>query len=181
MIIRQSTNLDKIDIETLQIKAFGKNKGPQIATLVNDLFDDETALPLFSFAAVENDELIGHILFTNVFVTNARESVPAQILAPLAVLPEFQKKGMGSQLIKKGLDQLRESGVHLVFVLGHPEYYPRSGFVPAGALGFQAPYPIPKEHADAWMVQELSFGAIEKSGGKVRCSEVLSQPEHWRE
>ncbi|MES9857655.1 MAG: hypothetical protein ABW166_13785 [Sedimenticola sp.] len=78
-------------------------------------------------------------------------------------------------------NQLKDSGVELVFVLGHPDYYLRSGFNPAGVLGYEAPYHIPEEHAGAWMVQELCSGIIGKVKGKVQCSDVLSQPQHWRE
>jgi predicted N-acetyltransferase YhbS len=84
-------------------------------------------------------------------------------------------------LITQGLKQLAESGVDLVFVLGHPDYYPKFGFQAAGVLGFQAPYPIPSEHADAWMVQELKTGVFGNIEGRVQCSEVLNQPQHWRE
>ena len=66
-------------------------------------------------------------------------------------------------------------------MLGHPDYYQRFGFIPAGAQGFEAPYSIPEEHAGAWMVQELCSGVIGRVKGKVCCSEVLNQPEHWRE
>jgi putative acetyltransferase len=76
---------------------------------------------------------------------------------------------------------LSESGVELVFVLGHPDYYPRYGFKPAGVLGYEAPYPIPDEQADAWMVQELRPGVIDSVSGKVICADVMNQPEHWRE
>jgi predicted N-acetyltransferase YhbS len=104
-----------------------------------------------------------------------------RLLAPLAVLPEVQAQGVGRKLIEKGLDHLRDAGVDLVFVLGHPDYYPRCGFMPAGVLGFEAPYPIPEEHAGAWMVQALKNGVIGRVKGKVQCSEVLDQPQHWRE
>lgn len=66
-------------------------------------------------------------------------------------------------------------------MLRHSEYYPRCGFTPAGEQGFEAPYSIPEEHAAAWMVQKLNGEAIGKIKGKVQCSEVLNQPEHWRE
>ncbi len=56
-----------------------------------------------------------------------------------------------------------------------------TGFAPAGKLGFKAPYPIPEEHAGAWMVIELSSGIIGKAKGTVECSDVLNQPQHWRE
>jgi len=71
--------------------------------------------------------------------------------------------------------------VELVFVLGHPEYYPRTGFTPAGVLGYEAPYHIPEEHADAWMVKALCPGVIGRIKGAVKCSDILNQPEHWGE
>jgi putative acetyltransferase len=64
-------------------------------------------------------------------------------------------------LIREGLRKLKEIGVEMVFVLGHMKYYPQYGFTPdAGRLGFPAPYPIPPEHADAWMVQALSSDGL---------------------
>jgi len=69
----------------------------------------------------------------------------------------------------------------MVFVLGHPAYYPRYGFKPAGHLGFEAPFSIPNEHADAWMVQALRPGIIDSFIGKVICADALNKPEHWRE
>jgi len=145
------------------------------------LLDDKTARPILSLVAVENNRLIGHILYTRAVLTRADKPVSVQILAPLAVIPDAQTKGVGSKLIKEGLRKLRKSGVELVFVLGHPEYYPRCGFITAGALGFEAPYLIPEKHAGAWMVQELKKSVISSVKGKVQCSEVLNQPQHWRE
>lgn len=181
MEIRKSTEADRGDIEKIHTKAFGEKKGPEIAELVNGLFDDKTAMPLLSLVAVENDQLIGHILYTKSVLTGNDKSISIQLLAPLAVLPDAQSKGVGSKLIKEGLRRLKDSGVELVFVLGHPEYYPRCGFTTAGVLGFEAPYPIPEEHADAWMVQALEEGVIGHVKGKVQCSKVLNQPQHWRE
>lgn len=181
MKIRQSTESDRLEIENIHTKAFGEKKGPEIAQLVNNLFDDITAAPVLSLVAVEDEKLIGHILYTKANITQTTEAVSAQILAPLAILPDAQSKGVGGQLIKEGLNQLKNSGVEIVFVLGHPDYYPRSGFTPAGIHGYEAPYYIPEEHAGAWMVQELCPGVIGRVKGKIQCSEVLDQPEHWRE
>ena len=125
--------------------------------------------------------MIGHMLFTNAYIERGADNIAAQILAPLAVLPDFQAKGIGQKLVMAGLDALRRSGTQLVFVLGAPDYYPRCGFTPAGACGFEAPYPIPQEHASAWMAQELSPGVIGTIKGKIRCADSLHQPEHWRE
>ena len=179
--IRKSTESDKLEIKNIHIKAFGETEGPKIAKLVRDLFHDKTAMPLLSLVAIEGEKIIGHILYTKVKITQTTEPVSAQILAPMAILPDFQSKGVGTQLIKEGLNLLKDSGVELVFVLGHPGYYPRTGFTPAGVLGYEAPYHIPEEHADAWMVQELCSGVIGRIKGAVQCSYVLNQPEHWRE
>ncbi|MEW8034098.1 MAG: N-acetyltransferase [Candidatus Thiodiazotropha endolucinida] len=181
MKIRESTEVDKFGIETVHIQAFGKNEGPVIAGLVNDLLKDETAFPLLSLVAIENDKIVGHVLYTNAVVTQSTESVSAQLLAPLGVLPEAQNQGVGSQLIDEGTKRLKKSGVELIFVLGHPNYYPHYGFGTAGIVGFEAPYPIPKENADAWMVMELKKGIIGRVKGKIQCAKVLNQPQYWRE
>ncbi|MBU4130631.1 MAG: N-acetyltransferase [Proteobacteria bacterium] len=179
--IRKSTASDQLEIANIHTKAFGEKKGPEIAELVRGLLNDKTAMPFLSLVAIEGEKTVGHILYTKANIIPAMASVSAQILAPLAILPEFQNKRIGAKLIKEGLNLLKETGVELVFVLGHPGYYPRSGFTPAGVLGFQAPYHIPEEHADAWMVQELGSGIIGRIKGAVQCSDVLDQPEHWRE
>lgn len=82
-------------------------------------------------------------------------------------------------MIKRGKLILAKSGVDLVFVLGHPTYYPRYGFNPASGLGFEPPFFIPKERLKAWMVQELSPGIIGKYSGKVKCCDTLQQPQYW--
>ncbi len=181
LIIRESTESDVNDVLEVEKHAFGNEEGPVIADLVNGLLADPTAMPVLSLIAVNHDRVIGHILFTKVRIAYPKESIPAVILAPLAVIPDAQCQGVGGQLIEEGLKRLAESGVKLVFVLGHPEYYPRHGFRPAGACGFDAPYPIPDEHANAWMVRELCSGVIGRVSGRVTCADVLNRPEHWRE
>jgi putative acetyltransferase len=166
-------------------QAFGlansKDKGTTIRDLVQSLLADPSAEPRHSLVAVEQDTVVAHVLFTRARIEGAAGDVAAQILAPLAVHPDYQSKGIGGKLIMTGLDALRKSKTQLVFVLGHPGYYPRYGFTPAGVYGLEAPYPIPAEHAAAWMVQELSPGNIGTIKGKIRCATALHQPEHWRE
>ena len=181
MKIKKSTSSERHEILDIHQKAFGKEKGPVIAKLVDDLLDDITAMPMLSLVAIENGRLIGHILYTKATITKTELPISAQILAPLSILPDEQKKGIGEKLINEGLRQLKESGTELVFVLGHPTYYPRCGFSPAGAQGFDAPYLIPEEHAAAWMVQELNGNFLENATGIVQCSKVLNEPQHWRE
>jgi len=179
--IRESIESERNEILAIHHLAFGDDKGPVIAKLVDDLLHDETAKPILSLVAVENDKLVGHILYTKAVVANAENVISARILAPLAILPGKQKMGIGEKLINEGLRLLKESGIELVFVLGHPGYYPRCGFVPAGQQGFEAPYPIPEEHAEAWMTQALNGDALKNNSGKVQCSKVLNEPQHWRE
>lgn len=181
MQIISTEKMSNTDIMNVHKQAFGKEKGEVISRLVGDLLKDESAKPIYSFASVENGKMVGHILFSRVTIRGASEGFTAQILAPLAVLPDYQNRGIGSLLMREGLVELREAGEHLVFVLGHPDYYPRCGFTPAGRLGFEAPYSIPEEHSGAWMVQELSSGIIGNERGKVQCADSLSRPEHWRE
>ena len=165
MEIRESTNLERKEILNIHNQAFGEEKGPVIAKLVDDLLNDRTAIPILSLVAIENERAVGHILYTKATITQTELPISAQILAPLAILPSEQKKGIGEMLINEGIRQLRELGTELLFVLGHPTYYPRCGFVPAGEKGFEAPYPIPEEYASAWMVQALNGNALEKASG----------------
>lgn len=163
------------------MSAFDEMQGHEIAELVRGLLDDETARPLLSLVAEIDARIIGHVLFTAAKLQPEVQSVSTQLLAPLAVSKEHQRKGVGGALIKEGLRQLATSGIGLVFVLGHPSYYPKFGFRPAGALGFDAPYPIPSAHQNAWMVQELQAGMIGRVRGKVQCAQILDQPQHWQE
>jgi len=178
MYIRETRDADLKDILFIEREAFNSNKE---ADLTKDILADPSANPLLSFIAYIEDQPAGHILFTAGHLSNTSSKVAVSFLAPLAVIPKFQRQGIGGSLIKKGLQLLSKSGVELVFVLGHPEYYPRHGFTPAGKLGFEAPYPIPEKHANAWMVQALRPGIIGSVSGKVICCDALSKPELWRE
>jgi putative acetyltransferase len=179
--IRKTAPSDLDAVLELETRAFGNQHGPEIADLVIQLTADPTAKPMLSLLAEESGRPVGHILFTSVRIAEAESPISAAILAPLAVVPEAQKMGIGGRLIDEGLRLLSESGVCLVFVLGHPDYYPRQGFKPAGILGFDAPYPIAEKNADAWMILELRPGVIGRVKGRVLCAEALDRPEHWRE
>ena len=99
MIIRIAKESDRNEILNIHRRAFGKEKGPVISKLVDDLLDDETARPILSLVAVNDDKLIGHILYTKVRITQPESPVSAQILAPLAILPDVQKRGIGQKLV----------------------------------------------------------------------------------
>ena len=180
MEIRHSTEDDRTAIRHIHEAAFAE-QGREIAELVDGLLADETAKPLLSLVAETGGTPVGHVIFSRVTLQPENQEIPASILAPLAVLPEFQRKGVGSLLISEGFRQLKASGGQLVFVLGDPGYYMKHGFQAAGPVGLAAPHTIPPEHADAWMVVELVEGVIGTVRGTVQCARVLNQPQHWRE
>lgn len=178
MIIRQATDADLNDVLLVEREAFKSDKE---AKLVMDMLLDPTAKPRLSLIAIIDNQVVGHILFTKAHFANQHNQPIISILAPLAIKPNYQKQGIGSKLIKKGLKILSESAVKLVFVLGHIDYYPKHGFVPAIPLGLEPPYSIPKEVENAWMVKALSSEILGSISGKVICCDALNQPEHWRE
>ena len=153
--------------------------GEEVPRLVADLLQDSTARPSLSLLAYEGPRPVGHALFTKATLSGTSKDVPSRILAPLAVVPEFQRRGIGRVLIERGVEILAESGVKLVFVLGHPGYYPRCGFEPATPHGLLAPYPIEPE--EAWMVRALDSGVLGAVRGTVACAKAMDRPEHWRE
>ena len=177
--IRESKSEDFNDIMEVEKLAFGYDKE---AHLVADLLADESAEPMLSLLAFYKNEAIGHILFTKAYFDGQEKQPLMHILAPLAVKPEYQKKGVGGMLIKKGIEILREMGSKMVFVLGHKEYYPKYGFQPyATQLGFPAPFPILEEYSEYWMLQPISSDGMEIGKGKVICADILNKPEHWRD
>ena len=178
MLIREASDSDLNDVLTVERLAFGRDEE---AELVRALLNDRSAQPILSLLAFKDDLAVGHILFTTAHLTNNQNTTAIALLAPLAVVPDAQRQGIGGKLIERGLQLLSRSGVDLVFVLGHPEYYPRHGFKPAGCLGLEAPYPIAHEHSDAWMVQALSLNVIGSVHGKVICADALNKPEYWQE
>ena len=117
-----------------------------------------------SLVATVDDRVIGHILFTAVSIEPS-VSVRVAGLAPLSVRPQYQCVGVGGQLVRAGLEECRRSGYSAVVLVGHPEYYPRFGFVPADTMGLECEFPVPRE---AFMVIELEAGALAGLAGVVR-------------
>lgn len=176
--IRQTTDDDLDAIIAVQQNAFGQNDE---ALLSADLLSDPSAEPRLSLIAILDGQPVGYILFTKVSISGAEVNLRASILAPMAVVPKMQGHGIGGQLIRDGLARLAEMETDLVFVLGYPDYYQRFGFSPAGIHNLEAPYPIPPQHADAWMVQELKKNIIGTLQGRVICSDVLNKQKYWTE
>ena len=178
MLIREASEADLEDVLAVERAAFG---GDDEAELARNLLADPSAKPTVSLLAFEDNRAVGHILLTRATLNPAEHAPSIVLLAPLAVIPEAQDRGIGGQLIQRGLQLLTDAGVDLVFVLGHPEYYPRHGFEPAGRLGFEAPYTIADKNAGAWMVQALRPGVVGSVRGRIACADALDRPEYWQE
>ena len=118
-----------------------------------------------SLVAVDGDQIVGHILFSPVVIESAGQSIMAVGLAPMAVLPERQRQGVGSSLVEAGLDECRRLGHQAVVVLGHPDYYPRFGFVPASRFRLRSEYDVADE---VFMAIELRPGALAGCAGTVK-------------
>jgi putative acetyltransferase len=161
MIIRRE-NSGSIDerqsIRTVNEAAFG---GPDEAELVDNL--REHGFTLISLVAEGDNGIVGHVLFSRMWIESPGGLVPAVALAPVAVLPEYQRRGIGERLIRKGLALLRDRGEEIVIVVGHPDYYPRFGFSSDNARTLESPFP-----SDAFMAMELKAAALAGVRGRVK-------------
>jgi putative acetyltransferase len=168
IIVRDESEADVTAVRQLNESAFGR---PEEASLVDAL--RASAHPRVSLVACEGGEVVGHIFFSPVSI-EPDESVGAAAvaatgaalgLAPMAVLPQHQHRGIGSRLVREGLRACLSLGCEVAVVLGHPEYYPRFGFVPASRLGLRCEYDVPDE---VFMATELTPGALEGVRGLVK-------------
>jgi predicted N-acetyltransferase YhbS len=174
MQIRESNESDKDRIRKVHQDAFGETEGEVVSQLGIDLLEDKTALPILSLVAEEGNDIVGHIIFSSVKIDGTR-SPGAFILAPLGVASGFQGGGIGTDLIRQGLNILRERDAEFVLVLGDPKYYSRTGFTPDH--GLKPPHEL--AYPEAWMAQELRPGALVTNRGTVQCAVSLNSPEHW--
>jgi putative acetyltransferase len=159
MKIRSEQPEDIDAVRQVNIDAFGSESE---ANLVDRLRGVASTL---SFVAVESEQIIGHIFFSPVAIAgNFPDNVLILGLAPLAVISDRQRQGIGSLLIRHGLGECAKLNCKAVVVLGHPEYYPRFGFVPAKEKGFRCKYGVSDK---SFMLLELENGALEGYGGMV--------------
>ena len=144
-------------IRVIHEAAFG---GSEEAELVDAL--RATGEALLSLVAELDGRIVGHILFSRMWIETPSGPVSAVALAPVAVGPEFQRRGIGSLLIRRGLETIRSQGEQIVIVVGHPDYYPRFGFSQDRARQLRHPF-----SPEAFMALELAAGALEGIEGKV--------------
>ena len=151
MILRHEMPEDKSSIHDLNVKAF---EGPTEADLVDVLRGRAT--PFISLVAEEEGAVVGHICFTPV-VLESDPACRAVGLAPMAVRPEWQRRGIGTELVRRGLEECKRQGQDFVVVVGHSHYYPRFGFEQAVAKGLECEFPVSD---GVFMVLELRPGSL---------------------
>ncbi|MEG3849599.1 N-acetyltransferase [Microcoleus sp. herbarium19] len=160
MEIRTEKPEDAEAVREVNIAAFGRETEA-------DLVDRLRGIPsTFSFVAVESDRIVGHLFFSPVAVAGKCPSnVSILGLAPVAVIPDCQRQGIGTLLVREGLKQCARSGFGAAVVLGHPAFYPRFGFIPASKKSLRCEYDVPDE---VFMVLELASGALLDCSGTVK-------------
>jgi len=166
--VRREISQDIPQIHELNTKAFGQ---PTEAKIVDRL--RKRCPDILSLVAVDNRSIVGHLLFSPVIIEDAGAKSVGMGLAPMAVLPGHQRQGIGSILVRKGLQLLGDRGCPYVIVLGHPEFYPRFGFEPASKYGIACQWPgVPDE---AFMVLELMHNALANTKGTARYRDEFNE------
>lgn len=138
MELREERPGDRQAVRGIHLAAFGDH-GILVADLVDTLRGGMTGGPDLSLVAERAGQVVGHIMFTRSLLDAPPRLVEVQVLSPLAVVPEHQRQGIGSALVREGLQLMAERRVPLVFLEGDPAYYRRFGFLPGGDHGFRKP------------------------------------------
>ncbi|MCO4764345.1 MAG: N-acetyltransferase [Myxococcales bacterium] len=160
VVVRKEQPFDVGAVRSVNLAAF---PGEAEANLVDELRANGKAT--LSLVAVQDERVIGHILFSAVTLDSHTGQNPVLGLAPMAVLPALHRQGVGSLLVTAGLDHCKRAGVGAVVVLGHADYYPRFGFRSASAFGVSCEYDVPDEN---FMLVELAEGAASDISGVAR-------------
>lgn len=156
-LIRPEMPADQVAVEHVNRAAFGQDAEARLVAALHD-----GGYVRVSLVAERAGQVVGHILFSDLPILTATGTVAALALAPMAVLPEYQNGGIGSALVKRGLDECRVHGHRIVIVLGHPRFYRRFGFSPDLAKPLASPY-----SGEAFMAIELVPGALDGVSGRV--------------
>lgn len=157
VLIRPETPADREGIADVNRLAFGQ---PDEARLVEELRTG--GFVRVSLLAEVNSRILGHILFSDLPIVSEHRTTAALSLAPLAVLPEYQRQGIGQSLVKAGLATCRKLGHRIVIVLGDPQYYARFGFSPKLAEPLESPFA-----GGSFMALELVSGSLSNVAGRV--------------
>jgi putative acetyltransferase len=159
IIIRPESTADEDAIRHVNRLAFGQDEEARLVDALR-----EGGFVRVSLVAEQEGQVVGHILFSDLPIITGDGTVAALALAPMAVLPELQRHGIGSSLVQWGLEACRQQGHRLVVVLGHSHFYPRFGFSSKLAAHLASPF----SGGDSFMAVELVPGALDGVAGRVQ-------------
>ena len=165
MIIRKENKNDVSTVFEINTLAFETTAEAKLVDALR-----EHVNPVISLVALIDEKLVGHIMFSPVILSDYLD-IKIIGLAPMAVLPVYQNNGIGSALVKQGLTECKQLGFEAVVVLGHPEYYPRFGFIPSTKFGFVSEYKVPDE---VFMALELQKGALSGKSGIIKYHDLFN-------
>jgi putative acetyltransferase len=165
MNIRIENENDESGVYAVNASAF---ETPAEAKLVDVL--RLQANPVISLVAEHEGKIVGHIMFSAMTFQQHPE-LRIMGLGPMAVSPDFQRQDIGSQLVRAGLKLCTQSGTEAVFVLGHPAFYPRFGFLPAAGFAIKSEYDVPHE---VFMGMELQSSVLNGKTGMVKYHDAFS-------
>lgn len=134
--VREERPEDVVSIREVNRRAFGQDQEGNIVDALRS-----NGAVLLSLVAMQDDQVVGHVLYSPISVGSATGAA----LGPMAVVPEFQRQGVGGTLIETGNRIIKDRGYPFIIVLGHAEYYPRFGFVPARSRGIQCEWDVPDD------------------------------------
>jgi putative acetyltransferase len=176
MHIREATDHDRGDIRRVHLSAFPEGESEVISELAVNLLSEDTTPPTLSLVAEADATLVGHVAFSPVTIGD-RANFRGYILAPLAVRPAYQRCGIGSRLVERGLGRLSEMGVGIVFVYGDPAYYSRFGFSAEAAARYTPPYGL--QYPFGWQGIALKESRADHSPVEIACVAALCDPVLW--
>lgn len=174
--LRAAETSDRESIHAVHTAAFAGDEADLVAKLACKLLDQRSTPETLHLVAEAGHDLVAHVAFSPVWFSE-EGGLTGYLLAPLAVSPDHQKKGLGTRLVEAGIERLRDRGVDLLLVYGDPKYYGRFGFTPEVAAAFLPPYEL--EHPFGWLGRRLTDKASMERPVRFTCVAPLCDPRLW--
>ena len=176
MNIRTATHLDRDAIHRVHWSAFAEDERALVSKLAIDLLLEGTSPKIISLVAEMDDDVVGHVAFSPVSIEND-QTFQGSILGPLGIIPEHQKRGIGSKLLETGMQQVSSMGADILFVYGDPKYYGRFGFRADVAEQYIPPYEI--QYPFGWQAVTLNESQAKASPVDLVFVSALNNPALW--
>ena len=175
MRIREASIEDSPGVKRVHLQAFDHSESEIVSNVAVNLIHETSPSHIISLVAIENEEIIGHIAFSPVYLVDGNQHF-GYILAPLGVLPKYQRNKIGSTLVRQGLNIISSMRSCIVFVYGDPQYYSRFGFSNNLAQNYKPQYTL--QYPEGWLAMKLNSDIFPESG-TIKCVDALNDPKLW--